>query len=467
MGEARSIRVSKEAVAVAAVVARWPSWLHQRHETISFESVSSIHRRIRLDFSIPKDLVGLPGDWIPVPLAVIRKTERATLEVVDEAGVEAIVLTSVENRKLTAEMLLAQLHQDVCEEGVDGADLYTEETKAELLDFVSGEDSVQMGMLSNRWEERLRPSFGGWLGPGGIRSTTRTLMLVRRFFYDELIFVALPADSATRRVLTMRHDESIVRFSRPGLRSEMGRRHLADRVTESLGWRDTLTSLIVRDAGCAGSLDLAVKAPDGVVLQAMPVHTFGEAPLEEVASAKADNLGGRQMLHVRLSGLRLWENANVLVFLRAELNYPAAVAMASLFAAVALTVGALSLGQLNQHTDAAVTLFLAGPTLFASLIALRGRETLALQIVRGPRMQLGVVALATFAAAASLVAAPAGCSQTAIWTVLASIAWLATAALAVGLIQRIVQLRRVRAAERAAFDREREDCGPEAEESRS
>lgn len=458
MGERGSSHISSDAAALAAAVARWPSWLHHRHETIWFESVNSIQRRIRLDLSIPKELADISGDWIPVPLLAVSKAERATLEFIDGLDAEAIVLTSVESRKLTAELMLAQLRLDAAEEGVDAAQLYTDETWAELLAFVSGENSLQVGLLSSRWQERMQSSLGNWYAPG-IRPTTLTLIHLRRFVGDELVFLGVRPGSATRRALTVGYGQSIRRLSLPGLRSEMGRRHLAQRITELLGWRDTLTSLTVPDAGCAASLDLIVEAPDGVVLQEMPVHTLGKAPLKEVASAKADDLSGRRALHVRLSGLELWQNANVLAFLRAKPTYTAAVAFASMFAAIALTIGALSLGQLTRHSDAAVTLLLLGPTLSASLIVLRGREPVVLQIARGPRWQLGIVATLTFVAAATLVAVPAGNAQTEVWTVLAAVAWLVTAVLAVGLIQRIVQIRRFKAEKRAALERER-DAAP-------
>ena len=90
-----------------------------------------------------------------------------------------------------------------------------------------------------------------------------------------------------------------------------------------------------------------------------------------------------------------------------------------------------------------------------ALIAQPGRGALAAQTVRGARILLGIVALATFSAAATIVVLSDEDTQRTVWMGLMITAWVVTILLAAGLIQRVAETRAVR---RHAAN------GPEAEE---
>ena len=149
MNEREAPRVSAEAMAAAAATERWPTWLHRRYETIEFESVSSLRRSVRLDFSIP-DEVRKPqsASWIVVPLMKVPKAEAGSVEVTDEGGAAVMVLTSIENRRLTAEMMLAQLRTNAAAEGFDA--VCDEEGIAALFDLVSEEDRILAQKAASR-----------------------------------------------------------------------------------------------------------------------------------------------------------------------------------------------------------------------------------------------------------------------------------------------------------------------------
>jgi hypothetical protein len=450
MGEHQVFRVSAEAAAVAAATERWPQWLHRRYETISFESIDSIRHSARLEFSIPEELASLSEmRWIRVPLIKVPKAEIATTEVIDETGARVMVLTSVENRKLTAEMFVAQLRASTTAEGYE--DLCTEEAIASLLGLVSEDDYVAAARQSLRFHEHVGAVIGD-LFPLDSRTATIAYR-ASEFVANELVFVALPLDSETRRVLTLEHHEAISRLFRPGLRTEVGRRGFVERIGELLGWRDTVESFEVQDGGISETLEIAARVPDGVGLRNMAVHTLFRE-FAEVGSARSTQLQAPQVLHTRVSSVAEDEPASVLACLRAAPSYSAAVAGASLFSAIVLTAGTFGLDHLNQVTDAAVTLLLAGPTLFASLIALPGRGRLAAETVRGARTLLGATAVATFIAALSLVAISPGEVQSTTWVVLTSITWAITALLVFGVLLRF---RQIRGLKEDGYDLEREE----------
>jgi hypothetical protein len=440
MGEQHGLGGSAEAQAVAAAIERWPHWLHRRFETISFESIDSILRTIRLDFSIPEALAGAPRSGrILVPLIRFPKVEVPSLEIVDETGAAVVLLTSEENRWLTAEALIAQLRASSAKEGFEG--LLTEEAVEAIHEMAREDDFVSAGKLSIWWSEHA----SAVMGTQRYRLDGETSNLVDRasnFVQDELIFAALPAGEEMRRMLTLTHHESITRFSRPGLRGEMGRRHLAQRLFgELLGWRDTLESVWVTDGWISESLEVAVQVPEGVGVRSLEAFTVRD---EKVGSARSTQIRAPRMLHIRASEITREENVHCFAFVRSDPGYPAAVAAASLVSSLVLTAGGLGLDRVNEVTDAAVTLLLAGPTLFASLIALPGRGRLAAQTVLGARALLGTTAAATFIAALLLVAVSSGGGQCTAWAVLTLITWAITALLLFGVLVRFRQVANLR-----------------------
>jgi hypothetical protein len=438
MGDPHGLEVSADAIGVAAAIERWPQWLHRRYETISFESVDSILRTVRLDFSVPEELPR--SKWIPVPLVWVPKAEVPSLRLVDEKGTAVMVLTSDENRTLMAEALVARLQESTATEGFDG--LLTAEAVAAIYGAAREDDSVSGGKLLLRWKHHASTV----MGDARYRLDVKTANLVDRasaFVQDELVFAALPYGEDGRRVLTLTHHESISRFSRPGLRGEMGRRHLAQRAGELLDWRDTLESFVVSDGWISEILEVAVQVPEGVGIRNMAVHTLG-VNYGEVGSARSTEIRAPRILHSRVSEVGQDEAAHCLAFVRSDPGYPAVVAGASLVGSIVLAVGAFGLDRLNTVPDAAVTLLLAGPTLFASLIALPGRGRLAAQMVRGARALLGGTAAATFIAALLLVAVRPGAEQRIAWLVLTVVAWLITALLSLGVLLRFRQVAHLR-----------------------
>jgi len=439
MGES-GFQVSAEALAAAAAIEKWPQWLHRRYETISLESVNSILRTVRLDLSVPDELLKVPrARWNLVPLVRVPKAEVPSLRLTDETGGPTTVLTSAENRALTAETLIAQLQASTAAEGFD--DLLTAEAVAAIYEVVREDDFVSAGKASLRWSDHARAV----MGDARYRFDMKTAKLVEqvsKFVQSELIFAALAHGGETWRVLTLTHPESISRFSRPGLRSEMERRHLAQHIIgELLGWRDTTVSFSVKDGWISETLEVAARVPEGVEVRSLYVHTLG-VKYGEVGSARSAEARAPQVLHTRVSEVGKEESAHCLAYIRSDPGYPTAVAGASLFGSVVLTAGALGLDRLNEVTDAAVTLLLAGPTLFASLIALPGRGRLATQTVQGARALLGVTAAATFIAALLLVAVSPGEGQCSAWLVLTVVAWVMTALLSLGVLLRFRQVAR-------------------------
>ena len=429
-----------EAMAVAAAIERWPEWLHRRFESISFESVESMLRTIRFDFTIPEELATAPRSGrVLVPLVRVPKVEVPSLRLVDETGTEVMLLTSDENRSLTAGALVAQLQTSTAKEGFE--DLLTEEAVEAIYGLVREDDLVSGGKLSIWWSEHASAVMEDWR----FRLDVKTSNLVERvsdFVADEMVFAALPAGAQMRHVLTLTHPESFTRFSRPGLRNEMGRRHLAQRIFgELLGWRDTLESVWVADGWIAETLEIAVRVPEGVGVRSMEALTVRD---EKVGSARSIEIRPPRVLHIRASEVTQGENVHCFAFVRSDPGYPAAVAGASLVGLIALTAGAFGLDRLNEVTDAAVTLLLAGPTLFASLIALPGRGRLAAQMVLGARALLGGTATATFLAALLLVAVRPGCGQSAAWLVLTLGVWVFTGLLLFGVLLRFRQVAKLR-----------------------
>ncbi|MGC1852313.1 MAG: hypothetical protein WA687_07735 [Solirubrobacterales bacterium] len=422
------------ASAEANAIDRWPEWFHRRVETIDFDDVDAIRRSVRLDFSIPGELSDV-SDRIHVPVALVPKRDATSIEVTDEAGAHELVLTSVESRELGGDMLVAHLFADAAE----GESEPPAAEAAELLQRVALQDDPELASeLLSAWERtHAHPQASQSL------RANRAAVLATRLVSNELVFVSLSPNSMPRRVLTLRHEESLIEMPRPKLGTVAGWRHLGARIGEGLGWRNIPAVIDLRDLGSAESVDFVVNAPPGVRLRKLRVPIV-EGETMRFETVCSTSFAGRRSFHFSIPEMGTDEAVAVGVELRAEPSYPAAVAGASLFGAAVLAAGLGALERLDAASDAGVTLLLGGPTLFASLIAQPGRGAIAAQTVRGARILLGAVALATFIAAASLAMLPHGDAQKSVWAVLTGIVLLFSFLLLLGLAQRVGETRQAR-----------------------
>lgn len=83
--------------AIYLCVARAPTWIRRRVESVSFLDARSMRRRVSLDFEIPDESVS-PGRPPPaIPLALLEKRPLVNFDLRDETGASLTVLTKEEN----------------------------------------------------------------------------------------------------------------------------------------------------------------------------------------------------------------------------------------------------------------------------------------------------------------------------------------------------------------------------------
>ncbi|WP_121247105.1 hypothetical protein [Solirubrobacter pauli] len=162
---------------------------------------------------------------------------------------------------------------------------------------------------------------------------------------------------------------------------------------------------------------------------------------------------GQRVSSVRLEGSAPQGTYALLAMqLTARPRYVAGILAAAALAAFALTAGRYAVPALVKEADAAVTLMLAGPTLFAGIIASPARGGVGAQLLWAARAVLRLTGLLVFAAAVALVVVqPAECIKS-VWLVLAAGCWLSTLVLVVGLMSpgTHIRLRRIRSSEQPA-----------------
>lgn len=125
----------------------------------------------------------------------------------------------------------------------------------------------------------------------------------------------------------------------------------------------------------------------------------------------------------------------VVVRLRPDVRYPAAVLSGALFAAGVLSVGYLRLRFLTHHVDASVAVLLAGPALFGALVAAPRSTLPGAQLIVAARAALVVATVLTFLAAGALVALPYGDCQKVVWSSFSVAAWVVVVVLAYGVLR--------------------------------
>ena len=197
-----------------------------------------------------------------------------------------------------------------------------------------------------------------------------------------------------------------------------------------LGWRSTSIWVATPTVGTTAEYDVSIVAPDDTQIVGAPMLATG--PHGSTTTMADVHLGAA----VSLAVSELPQNTQGLVAfdLAPSRSYIGVVLATAVLAAVVLAVGATRVGALGRETDAATTLLLAGPTLFAGLVAQPGRGSVGAQLLVAARSVLVLTGLLTFMAAATLVAGTSPHVAQDVWDGLSATAWLAVAVLTISLI---------------------------------
>src|SRR2546423_13776864 len=95
------------------LLGNWSAWIFRRVESISYQTASSVRRRVSVDFRLREDLFADPiytwgADAIQyVPLAQLKKQNLVQLDVHDEEGRALPVMTRRKNAGVAAGTLIA------------------------------------------------------------------------------------------------------------------------------------------------------------------------------------------------------------------------------------------------------------------------------------------------------------------------------------------------------------------------
>lgn len=407
--DATTMRDTVAGLVNLTLIGRWSTWVTRRSEVIDFPDRSTA-RRVTTVTVAPDVLPDRPklagAEWLP--LTSLRKDKPGSIVVRDEAGALVPILNRAESEKLGGE-ILAALASALTDGRAAGDErlqrLIQSCATASAGDSTEATENLHAFVANSTFDALDRDLF---------------MFLARDVSTNYFLFAPFSvADGRARRLLTYETRQEVVSI----------RRSVRD-LPRLLGWTSTSIWLATPVVGTGAVYEVSIAAPDRTyVVGARMVTLTGERAATQVVKASPG-------LPVTLAVTGVAQNSNgVVAFdLAPSPSYIGGVLATAVLAAVVLTLGTLHVHTLVDRADAATTLLLAGPTLFAGLVAQPGRGSVGAQLLIAARGVLLLTGLLTFLAAATLVGVACSSIITQAWVVLTATAWTLVGILLLSLI---------------------------------
>lgn len=374
-----------------ALLLHTEQWAHRRVEQIEFVDEDTIRRQVSIDLTVPVLAGAQAGEPVLVPLTLLRKRPLAVFDLRDEDGRALPMLTRAQNQRLATGVLSLAVEIALGQPAPD-----------ELVE--------RLAKLTGAPPEAAEAELEGILNHPHLHDVAdrRLRRLAADLAHANLLLVALPAGQ--RRIVKFAYQEEIVE----GVSGD------ARTVSAQLGWQATPFTLPVPALGDTESYHLSVLAPDGLMIarsQLLDLHDG--RPLGAAQSAV-------QRAAHRAAGLGRETQAALRVELRSRHGGLLGASMlATLACALLVSVGALMLRQLLDHTESSAALLLLAPGVVSAYLVRPEEHRLLSRMLRGSRQLVVLSGLCSFLSALSLIA---GLPERALfwtWFVSSLLAWLA------------------------------------------
>lgn len=411
------------------LIKSWREWIDLQSESLEWQSAVTVRRRVVVDFVLPETAFETTAAraGIFVPLGFVAKGESAARPIARDEGGRLVPTLGRDRSTQLAQLILAE-----------GAESLAEPLKSLLVGIPGATPDDAAARIEKLGNELLiAVKAGATYDPDILRLATH---LVTNY----LLFIEVDRRGSPHRVMSFEY-ELPVSHRRRGLRD----------IPQMLGWTATSIWAEVSASGRA-TYEVTVTAPEGTEISVAQLVLFPEYG-ESVATATANAVvagtfvgpGTRPSARLSVGGVTSGR-----AFLRVDLApsraYILGVLVTAVFAAAILTVGFERLPQIITAVDASTALLLAGPTLFAALVARPRRGGPGTQLLAAARMVLLLTGLLTFLAAGTLVTTKSLPHLHEQWRALAIVAWVSSAILLVSVLSPGAALRARRARTRQA-----------------
>jgi hypothetical protein len=290
-------------------------WVHRRVESVRFVDDRSAHRRVSVDFTVPKaPTIIRPdgGQYAIVPVTLMRRKTLVNFDLRSDDH-RALPLPGLrENQTLTKAVVRAWALEALADHGQCERD---EDTHRGLNDLVEGDQR----RLSCAWE-RFTQAHEGPLKQ--LREDEPFRAVIERLTDSFFMFLFVQARPGTRLIVKWSYDERLsLRYRNSGYCPATGGCEATYTEVQSplkgwhpavwkaaIGWQPTVVRFPVPAAECCTSFHFAVEAPKGVMIESATllagrpnIDPEGELRWQQVDRMPVDHVTGslpRVDLHV-------------------------------------------------------------------------------------------------------------------------------------------------------------------------
>jgi hypothetical protein len=252
--------------------------------------------------------------------------------------------------------------------------------------------------------------------------------LARGLATQFMLLTPMPVDRLhERRTLKFGYDDQY----RPPAGLETGERTLV-RTLEALGWKATQYEFEVPGIARAQRYQAEIIAPPTLQIVFSELRTYSERGGAATIVMRAGATDSQVALQPAADVPAGSQGVVVVGFQADRVGLIRVAPLLGAFIFAILVIGKARLDKI--HEDAAATLLLAVPTLFAALIVRPGEHALARRLLIGTRTLVLITGLATFVAAASLTGGWSHQTQHTIWNWAAWVTLVATVLLVIEML---------------------------------
>lgn len=394
-------------------------WVRRRVEQLEFLDDRVVKRSVSVDFRLPTWYAESPqieevGVWL-APLAMLVKRPLVNFDLRDEEGRSLSLVDSRESGLIAAATLIVaagdvlRRHGQEHDEGAIVPDL----ERVANCELGEAEDAVRRAVDSHdaTRSSRLLLSRHG-----------RTDRLIRDLSRNFPVLTPLSQPTADR-VLKFSYEEPLGWPRRPWKRK-----------TAALAWRAAPLALEASGAAAAQSYHCEVQAPNDLEIRDAELIATWQGGHRHVSNSGSES----QRVHLYISDLPTDAKVTMKARIqpdRLELLWSSVVL--GLISSLLLTGGVLFRDRVGHASNSTDTLLVAVPALLAAYLVTTGEHDLTRRLLSGVRLLVAAIGVFAFLSAATL--ALGFDSPTALlvaWTPLASLSWLATLFLGIGLVAR-------------------------------
>jgi hypothetical protein len=405
-------------LACAELIARPKGWINRRVETVEMLSQEETRRRVSVDFTLTarqrEQLVTRHGQVVPI--SVLGKRPLRNFDLRDEFEAALPLLNRADNGELALTALLSAALEASGEPSAEQLAALI----ADLREIVDGaEDSARAAL-----DELVRAGRAGDEIRAAMWSDDACRSLLRTLASDYVLFAALPAGGADRRVLKLGYGEDFP------LDPQWERRR--DRYAASeLWWRLRHPDRAWFEITCPGAwraasfhMEIAIPEELRIAHAELVRLTPGEGADELEPLGPADRRVNRAALYAD-EEIGPHDDVRATVEVVAEREGPATrAALTATAVAALLWLGWLS--DLDAATPgAAISLLLAGGAVVSGFAAATGHHVLVNKLLRSRRRMLTLVAICALASSASLAMELPSRHPVDVWLVAGSICTVA------------------------------------------